>query len=83
MLINNPLDFPEAIGYAVARADEGLLLIPYSEVTLDSSWEQLDLDHAILIPEPPRYLQAATAFQQAEDALIVMLTEALDRIPQD
>lgn len=35
MLINNPLDFPEAIGYAVARADEGLLLIPYSEVTVN------------------------------------------------
>ncbi len=75
--VDDPLETLDAVGHAVVIADDGLLLIPYTAVRLGGGWEQLDLDAAVQLAEPPDYLRTAVAYAEAEQALVRVLTDAL------
>lgn len=67
----------DAIGHIAIPANDGLLLIPYTAVTLGSGWEQLDLDHATRVAEPPRFPDVMSAYAVALDSLAKLLESAL------
>ncbi len=73
-ILPDALNNLDAIGHAAVLVDDGLLLIPYNEVSLGDGWEQFDLDQAVLMAEPPEYRAAAAAYAQAQDRLVELLT---------
>ena len=73
----------DAIGHIAIPADDGLLLIPYTAVTLGDGWEQLDLDHATRVADPPGFPDAVAAYATALDSLTTLLESALFNNKED
>ena len=76
-IIPDSLNELDAIGYVVVTADDGLLLIPYTAVTLGHGWEQFDLDGAVVLTEPSDYREMETAFMVAKQQLVKILIDAM------
>ena len=57
-----PLEYLDAIGHTA-------ISVPYTAVIPGHGYEQLDLEHAIVVADPPGFPEAAAIYESALDAL--------------